>query len=483
MSNSLELGLVLDTTQYMYNAIKDIKDNIKDIIRIIPTTTKPVTIFVVTYNKFNTSPTEKLERLNAHQINKCIKAPYKQSILPPLQPIPVFTALNRALSYNWKASKRILLLVGSNPPHGIQYHKLGKTFDSYPEGNPVYELEGTVRRIQQNKVDFCIINIGESSSGCGLEILANKFSEKIPNMILKTIPAQMLTAQTMKEILGEIITAEKTQINICMPQDDEKNAHKFGLATGPTGTKIPVLIIKRRTYKSEIWDGENVEQCLDYKIDTINYKHDYSIERLLKLSYDRVILFTKNMESLQKEVSKLKSQREPKESPTSQYHRVIRKALTFRNQSIKWIYVVPDKKKSKNTNGEYLPVFIIQNKNPIIVADAYGYYHEIRTSAVLLDNPIFETGEDISKIIYALKTICGNAEWKLNMCDAAIKPGTTKCRWKDSKSWTGAKKEGIITQITAKHTNYLTVEVRELSNTQKIHYLRSTEIEIGTRND
>eukprot|EP01084_Bolivina_argentea_P254462 427782_1 len=119
MSNSLELGLVLDTTQYMYNAIKHIKDNIKDILRIIPTTTKPVTIFVITYNKFNTSPTEKLERLNAYQINKCIKAPYKPAKSPPLQPIPVLTALNLALSYSWKAPKRILLLVGANPPHGV----------------------------------------------------------------------------------------------------------------------------------------------------------------------------------------------------------------------------------------------------------------------------------------------------------------------------------------------------------------------------
>eukprot|EP01084_Bolivina_argentea_P050981 93792_1 len=36
MSNSVELGLVLDTTQYMYYAIKDIKDNLKDILRVIP---------------------------------------------------------------------------------------------------------------------------------------------------------------------------------------------------------------------------------------------------------------------------------------------------------------------------------------------------------------------------------------------------------------------------------------------------------------
>eukprot|EP01084_Bolivina_argentea_P180445 311755_1 len=69
------------------------------------------------------------------------------------------------------------------------------------------------------------------------------------------------------------------------------------------------------------------------------------------------------------------------------------------------------------------------------------------------------------------------------MCDAAIKPGTTKCRWKDTKSWTGAMKEGIITQITAIHKNHLTVEVRELQNTTKRTYLKSTEIEIGTRND
>eukprot|EP01084_Bolivina_argentea_P078246 141955_1 len=103
------------------------------------------------------------------------------------------------------------------------------------------------------------------------------------------------------------------------------------------------------------------------------------------------------MESLHNEVSKLKSKHEPKESPTSQYHRVIQKALNFRNPPIKWMYV-SDKKKSKNANGEYIPVFIIQDKNPIIVADAYGEYHEIRTPAVLLDSPIFETAEDIAKI-------------------------------------------------------------------------------------
>eukprot|EP01084_Bolivina_argentea_P078245 141954_1 len=124
------------------------------------------------------------------------------------------------------------------------------------------------------------------------------------------------------------------------------------------------------------------------------------------------------MESLHNEVSKLKSKHEPKESPTSQYHRTIQKALTFRNEPIKWIYVTPDKNKSNNTNGEYVPVFIIQNKKPIIVADAYGDYHEIRTPAILLDSPIFETEQDIARIIHSLKTMCANTEWKTNMCDA-----------------------------------------------------------------
>eukprot|EP01084_Bolivina_argentea_P271379 461746_1 len=126
MSNSIELGFVLDTTQYMYNAIQDIKDNLKDILRVTPKD-KTLTVFVVSHNQFKQSSIEKLERLDNTQINKCIKAPYEPAKPPPLQPIPVFTALNRALSYNWKGSKRILLLVGSNPPHGIQYHKLGKT--------------------------------------------------------------------------------------------------------------------------------------------------------------------------------------------------------------------------------------------------------------------------------------------------------------------------------------------------------------------
>eukprot|EP01084_Bolivina_argentea_P271380 461749_1 len=109
MSNSVELGLVLDTTQYMYHAIKDIKDNLKDILRVIPSD-KTLKVFVVSYNNFKQSSMETLERLNADQINKCIKSPYKVSTLPRLQPIPVFTALNLALSYHWKASKRILLL-------------------------------------------------------------------------------------------------------------------------------------------------------------------------------------------------------------------------------------------------------------------------------------------------------------------------------------------------------------------------------------
>eukprot|EP01084_Bolivina_argentea_P250435 419571_1 len=124
MSNSVELGLVLDTTQYMYNAIKDIKDNLQDILRAIPRE-KTLTVFVVSYNNFKQSSIQKLERLNNTQINKCIKTPYPPSKPPTLQPIPILTALNLALSYSWKAPKRILLLVGSNPPHGVQYHKMG----------------------------------------------------------------------------------------------------------------------------------------------------------------------------------------------------------------------------------------------------------------------------------------------------------------------------------------------------------------------
>eukprot|EP01084_Bolivina_argentea_P156395 272566_1 len=124
------------------------------------------------------------------------------------------------------------------------------------------------------------------------------------------MPAQMLTAQTMKEILGEMITTTKTQIN--MHQDDEKNTPEFGVFTGSTGQKIPVLIIERKNFKSLIWDGENVEHCYDYKIDTRNYKHDYNIERLLKLSSGKVILLTKHMESLHNEISKLKAKYETK---------------------------------------------------------------------------------------------------------------------------------------------------------------------------
>eukprot|EP01084_Bolivina_argentea_P250437 419575_1 len=101
MSNSVELGLVLDTTQYMYKAIQDIKDNlIKDILWAVPTDT--LSIFVVSYNNWNGSSIERLERLNDTQINKCIKAPYEPQKPPAPQPIPVFTALNLALSYSWK---------------------------------------------------------------------------------------------------------------------------------------------------------------------------------------------------------------------------------------------------------------------------------------------------------------------------------------------------------------------------------------------
>eukprot|EP01084_Bolivina_argentea_P214335 363889_1 len=148
MSSLVELGLVLDTTQYMYNAIQDIKDNLKDTLRVIPSD-KTLKVFVVSYNNFKQISIERLERLNDHQINKCIKAPFKPQTLPALQPILVFAALNRALSYSWKAPKRILLLIGSNPPHGLQYHKLGGKCDIFPKGNPVYNLEGTVSKFQQ----------------------------------------------------------------------------------------------------------------------------------------------------------------------------------------------------------------------------------------------------------------------------------------------------------------------------------------------
>eukprot|EP01083_Nonionella_stella_P237932 834214_1 len=96
---------------------------------------------------------------------------FKSNIIPSREPTPldatsvepidIHRALHKALKFGWKpsAEKRTLILIAKNPPHGIQYHELGRDADLYPEGVNHPTNEVILNAIAREKIHLFIINI------------------------------------------------------------------------------------------------------------------------------------------------------------------------------------------------------------------------------------------------------------------------------------------------------------------------------------
>eukprot|EP01083_Nonionella_stella_P258775 884090_1 len=132
-------------------------------------------------------------------------------------------------------------------------------------------------------------------------------------------------------------------------------------------------------------------------------------------------------------------------------------------------------KHSRNKMDEYVPVLVVQQTKPIIVLDVWGTYHEIQSHAVLFESPPFQNKAEIISRFNALKTLCGNTEWKSNICGAEIRLGQTRCKWKDTSGWTSSIKEGTIQQFTKVHADQFTVVVYNKQNAKKPFFLTSHE--------
>merc|ERR1712113_307959 len=134
-----------------------------------------------------------------------------------------------------KSSKRILLLIGINPPHGLKYHTLPRRRDSYPDGYTKIDLNDMVHEIEAKHIDLAIVNIGDFN---GLQKLAADFKKRIhgTNVECRSVFDEKTSVIAIKDILSN---------NAVSNQEEEKKTDDFGWFTDTKMRKTPVLIIKQ----------------------------------------------------------------------------------------------------------------------------------------------------------------------------------------------------------------------------------------------
>eukprot|EP01083_Nonionella_stella_P267779 904797_1 len=394
-----------------------------------------------------------------------------------LQPIDVHRALNKALLFRWDASanRRILILIGKNPPHGIQNHELGEDADPYPQGHNYPTNNDILRVIAREQIHLHIFNIEDDLKHFCHELMGDKYKPSIAEKWVRCTLIQNekdLTLKLLDCIVGDQDDSKTDEHQIKSAHETTKHNNENSLTQmrwimSPTkrNTWHPVLMVSANQVTARIWNGVSTKEImlidLYRRLDNIITDDDIDMEHLLKCSLLMHQTLTK--------------QRQESQTAEEMIYGEIKA-----HDNIKWM--------KKHIYGKYKPVLVLQNDEArcqctnhrihavdhteCFVLDTNNRIHAVDRTA-LLDRPPYKTAVDIVNYVRQFDILCANYPWK-----RAIKCGTTQCSFLHRGSIFDTKQTGtIMSIITANsHHNYIRYCVQRQDN-QKTQLVWSYEPE------
>jgi hypothetical protein len=75
-------------------------------------------------------------------------------------------ALDTAVKFDWQNANRVLIHVLDAPPHGQEYHRMGKANDDYYAGPLPHgvELKKVIRQMAEKRIDYTMVRCGHTQS-------------------------------------------------------------------------------------------------------------------------------------------------------------------------------------------------------------------------------------------------------------------------------------------------------------------------------
>eukprot|EP01084_Bolivina_argentea_P033946 62775_1 len=444
-TKSMEIAIVLDCSNVMRGYVDRFKKEIGSILKTIQKQRNgAIKVALVKY--IRTDDDTKIQHCNftdnLHKIPELIPTKYSTaSEFEPksVKPTDIHTALGRALhDLDWtiKSSRRILILIGKNPPHGIKYHKFGRTGDKYPNGTLYTDDLDILTELGKNKIDLYMISIQKSLYQFHDEVskLANTEPLKCNLKYVHYINVENEN-ELIKQIQQNVIKIKQIQQNVIKIKQNRKKheEHKTNterveedlLRTETKETEpdvavgemkwimnefnkkwCPVLILSTTSKSVGVWDGEKEFKATIERLKERNYdKHDNEampiFHKLLTSSLDR----HKAYESERTECREIQKK--------------ISSNLQCSCDDIKWLNF---------SNRSWYPVLIVQRSPKMFVLDKDNNVIEVREKDELKNEPPYRNASDIGTHIKRLNDICSNYRWR--------SPVGAQCSWKNGGHWT-----------------------------------------------
>eukprot|EP01083_Nonionella_stella_P139658 426436_1 len=374
---------------------------------------------------------------------------FKSNIIPSREPTPldaksvepidIHGALHKALKFGWKpsAEKRTLILIAKNPPHGIQYHELGRDADLYPEGVKYPTNEVILNAIAREKIHLFIINIDNALDYFCKELVNTTHHKGIARKWVKCIKVENkndLTHKLLDCIVGIQDPGDSKSNEDPPPVNDEHKDRPHDLVgkmrwiktpVERGGTCYPVLVLSVNKETVFIWDGEssrNIELIyLCQRSDLVGdakglRKSDKGVKVLLKRSHAMQQTLSEERHQCKEQSEKSKASTQNK---TKQIEELIHGKISA-HDNIKWM---------QKKDGGYQPVHVIQQgdlysqHSKSFVLNMYNETLAIKSTS-LYDRPPYGTAQHIANHVEQLDRLCANYPWK-----RAVKCGTTQCSW------------------------------------------------------
>eukprot|EP01084_Bolivina_argentea_P033947 62777_1 len=434
-TKSMEIAIVLDCSNVMRGYVDRFK---KEIGRILKTTEKErngkLKVALVNYIRTdddtkinNCSFTDNLSKIA--ELIPCehiiVDNPLDDKYEPKsFKPTNIHAALDCAINkLRWssttESTRRILILIGKNPPHGVKYHKLGRKCDKWPDGLIKPDDTDILSKLGEKKIHLHMVSIQQSLDMFHEELLKtkhmgsnmkyvhrnnvdneNELIEQIEKIVIKIKPKKheehkehkMSTERVEADLLGT--ETKETEPDVVVGE------MKWIQITS-TNKWCPVLILSTASKTAGVWDGTkqgkvNIDRLKDRKHDKYDNEAMSIFHKLLEssfTSYEAREEKRKECQAIQKQISS--------------------NLRCASGANVKWL---------KCQNKSWQPVFIVQRSYPKwIVLDKNNKLKEVKKSE-LKDEPEYENSSHIASHVKRLHDICSNYRWR--------SPVGAQCSWK-----------------------------------------------------
>eukprot|EP01083_Nonionella_stella_P222485 793865_1 len=381
-----------------------------------------------------------------------------------LQPIDVHRALDKALLFRWdlSAKRRILILIGKNPPHGTQYHDLDEHSDLYPKGVIYPDNNDILNQIFRRKIHLFIISIDNELDKFCRELMNAEYQQTIAHTWVRCVHVENQNDLTPK-VLDCIVGDQDDNKAQTQSNDHESKVNKHTQSNEdhvsiekmkpksinselkgqmrwikqPTqhgSACYPVLVLWFEKEDAVVWDGTLIQRIAStsfyQRSDIAGYVHslrqsDIAVKQLLNYSYATQQTLSVQRQQCEEEIKTCKDQcKQQIEQCKATYNEATNDIQRMIHEKIK---THDDIKWKRHRDGGYKPVLVLQHGDPndqsstSFVLDTNNITRAVKSTS-LLDTPPYETEHHIASHVEQLDWLCANYPWKY-----AIECGTTEC--------------------------------------------------------